>query len=292
MATSKDCITQSYNLIDNEMILCENNKGKYITSNYLQFGDYDDSSDVHRSNVAYIEENYTKNRYHVVYGYYSFRKVYLKNTDINAELIVSLDDCMIINDDYYYQWQSDNAYEQFMESSISDFPVIEKALNLIDSDLDWTLSDKIYDCLHYFSELWNGGQSYYWSGNCYYYTMMEDRYSTDDNVLLVHEWLIDNGVYSKYNHDELPLQLSPIIDRLYKDSLKSGETYIYCLQLQSYHDVMLHHGGSDYMNTHEYPFQEIEIDYLTTKKDITSLLIYTYDSICESNYEQLDISPI
>jgi hypothetical protein len=185
MTTARKCITTSYNLVDSEMVECPNNKGKYITSDYLSYGDYDNSTDVHRSNVEYITENYTSNRYYTVIGGYGYTHVYLKNTDINAELITNLDEYCVIDDDYYYQWQSLNAKNQFNDSLVIDYPVISAALNLINPDTDWNVSDKIYDCLHHFSELWNGGETYHWDGNCYWFPLMHDKYNTDENVYIL-----------------------------------------------------------------------------------------------------------
>jgi hypothetical protein len=51
-------------------------------------------------------------------------------------------------------------------------------------------------------------------------------------------------------------------------------------------------GSSDYMTTHEFPFQEIEIERKMTKHDIIELVKYTYHSICDSMYEQLDVIPV
>jgi hypothetical protein len=67
--------------------------------------------------------------------------------------------------------------------------------------------------------------------------------------------------------------------------------YTYCLQLTSYDDLYVYSGDSDYMQTHEYPFLEFEIDKNITLESITDILKYTYDTICDYGYEQLAFIP-
>jgi hypothetical protein len=197
MATAKDSISTSYNLIDGKMVECPKNKGKYITSIMLHSCDYSGSTDVHLANIQYILDNFAINRYHQINYAYDGTEIYLKNTEVNAELICSLDDYSCIDDAYYYKFQSELVYEQFKNSTVDDYPVINKALLLIDSDIDWTISNKIFDCIHHFSDLWNCGETYYYSGDSYYFPLMHERYATDENIKLVYEWLMENAVYQK-----------------------------------------------------------------------------------------------
>lgn len=283
----------SYNLIDGSMIECPKNKGKYITHGYLSYSDYSNATNVHRSNVDYIIENYATNRYYVITYAYNGCEIYLKNTALNRELIDNLYEYPIINDEYYYQWQTIHAKEQFLESCVNEYPVIAAALDRIDSDTDWTISNKIYKCVEYFSQLWYACV-YEWSGDRYYFSLEREKYNTTENVDLVYQWFIDNGVYEKMDASTLQYNILPIVNRLYTNSqsLSKAETYIYTLQLQSYHQIVLHSGSSDYMTDHTYPLVEIELDPKMTKQSIAELVKYTYNTIAEDSYEQLDILPI
>lgn len=287
MATFNESISESYNLIDGKMKLCPKNKGKYITSDYLSYGDYDNSTDVQRANVAYIIDNYATNRYHLVIGGYGYNQIYLKNTTINAESICSLADSALIDDEYYYQYQSDNARYQFMDSTMSDYPVIYKALMLIDEDVTWEPSEKLYTALHHFSELWNGGETYYCeagSGGNYYYSLMDDKYATGRNVTEVYEYIRENGIYSPIAKDSL--LFNTIIDKIYDETrVNSG---IYCLVLCSYRDINLVSGGIDYLTSHIDPALEMTIDANMSKVSIQSILHETYYNICEYASNDLD----
>jgi hypothetical protein len=285
MTTAKESISTSYNLIDGKMEVCPKNKGKYITSDFLSYGDYDNSTDVQRANVAYIQDNYATNRYHLVIGAYGYTQIYLKNTVINAELICSLDQYCVINDDYYYEYQSDNARSQFMDSSIKDYPVIYKALMLIDEDQSWEPSEKLYTALHHFSNEWNGGETYYCeSGGNYYYPLMNDKYDTDDNVLLVYEYLHDNGIYTPIAKDSL--LFNPIIDTIYNETRR--DSAIYCLVLYSYNNISLVGGGIDYLTSHKDPALELTIDANMSKSAIQAIIHETYYNICEYASNDLD----
>jgi hypothetical protein len=266
--------------------------GKYITHKYLAYGDYDNSCSVERANVDYIIDNYAKNRYVKIIGSYGYTQIYLKNTKLNRELIENLDRYPSIDDDYLYQWESSNSLDQFLESNLSDYPVIYQALEKIDPDLDWTPSPELYNCIIHFSAIWFGGEVYIFQGARFYFNLEKTEIATVENINTVYDYLLDNPIYSQLDKTSLINNTQSIIDRLYKDSQTADQPYYYCLQLQSYSFLTLFGGSSDYMSSHYYPFQEIIIDPKTTKRDIIELLYHTYTMICDDNYEQLDKLPV
>lgn len=181
MATATESIETSYNYIDNEMVECPKNKGKYITSDFLQFGDYDNSGSIQRANVAYILENYASNRYVHVTGHYYFEAIYLKNTSVNAELICALAEYPVIDDEYHSQWEYDNSKEQFLDTDLNELKVIYSALTEYYSDTNVDVSD--IKSSEYFWELYlelcnefNGGFAYHFENSN---AVFSSNYSND-----------------------------------------------------------------------------------------------------------------
>jgi hypothetical protein len=311
MATARESITESYNLREyikefggESMELCPNNKGRYITCKYLSYGDYDNSGSVERSNVAYIIENYAKNRYYEVIGAYGYTQIYLKNTEINAELICALDDYPCIDDEYHAEWEYTNAKAQFIDSTLDECEPIYNALEQYysDSDTDVDISD--IDNSDYFWNLYmllcedhcdNG--YYFESGGAVVLTLKSGNADTLQCCL---DYFNDNPMFTKLIGDELILELSQHATHILAEFTKghigmpvpqSDNYIICCLCLHSYTSTTLYYGGADYMSSHLDPFEEIEIDACSTFDDVMSQLVWAYDSICESSYEQLDKIP-
>ena len=264
--------------------------GKYITHKYLAYGDYDNSCSVERSNVQYIIDNYAKNRYVEIIGIFGYTQIYLKNTKLNRELIENLDRYPCIDDEYLSHWESKNSLDQFLDSNLTDYPVIFQALEKIDPDLAWTPSPELYNCIIHFSNIWFG-ESYIHEGSSFYFNLEKTELATAENIKRVYDYLLDNPIYSPIDKISVINNNQSIIDRLYTESKTAKEPYYYCLQLQSYSCLVLFGGSSDYMTTHNYPFAELIIDPKTSKRDIIELLYHTYTMICEYNYEQLDKLP-
>jgi hypothetical protein len=279
MALATQSITKSFNLVDGKMIQCPKNKGKWITSDMLCYGDYDNSTDIQRANVAYILEHYASNRYHECHYGFGAHQIFLKYTELNSALICDLEDYPVICDSYYYEWQVLHSTEHFYESSISDYPVIHQALHRLHQDTDWTVSQNILQAIKHFSELWCGGEMYHWSGSSYYFTLQNNEYATEQTINEVVLYFINTPPYSK--HDLNP----DTITESFCDPV-SGE---YTVVVQNYNNIQLLYGGADYMSSHEYPFQVITIE---VGDDVAEIIREAYDEIVEYNYEFLDYSPI
>lgn len=146
-------VNKSYNLIDGTMQLCPKNKGKYITHTSLAYGDYDNSCSVERANVAYIQENYASNRYHLVTSGWGYNHIYLKNTKLNVELINSLAEYPSIDDEYLSDWESQQAEDQFLDTNLDEFTPIYKALEQFYTDKDVDITQ--ISNSNYFWQLYN-----------------------------------------------------------------------------------------------------------------------------------------
>jgi hypothetical protein len=277
MTTTIESVTESYNLAEGKMKICPNNKGKWITSPTLTYGDYDFSSDVPRANVNYILEKYASNRYHLVSGGWSYTQLYLKRTTINADFLFNLEEYHVICDTYYYNWQDIHSTQYYFESIVSYYPVIHQALQRLHEDTNWTVSENILQALHYFSELWCGGETYYWSGSSYYFTLESNIYATPENIDEVVLYFIDNPPYSKND-----LQLITLTNCICSP-VEPGE---YTVVVQNYNSIELLCGG---MSDYKYPFQKVTIE---VGDDVATIIREAYSEIVEYNHEFLDYSPI
>jgi hypothetical protein len=288
MATAQESITESYNLIDGKMEVCPKNKGKYITHNYLSYGDYDNSGSVERSNVTYIIENYASNRYHLVVGWWGYNHIYLKNTAINAELICGLSEYASIDDDYLYKWEETEAKKQFLDNSLSNYKELYKALEL-HFENDPTIDPSMIENSEYFWELFSiirlEFDTYYHFENsvCVF---RSNNYDKDQVINLCLEYYAQNAVIKPLSGDELLNKLSPIAYRLMYNS--KNEDVIYTMVVYTYTCIDCLAGSSDYLFDHTYPFYEIEIDKSSSYETILSSLIASYEHICDYAYEQLD----
>ena len=290
-------ITESYNLIDGTteyrkdyMELCPKNKGKYITHNSLSYGDYDNSGSVERSNVAYITENYAVNRYYEVIGAYGYTQIYLKNTAINAELICALSDYPVIDDQYHSKWEYDNAKQKFLELSLNELAVVYKALAVVYDGTDTDISDienseYFWDMCYCSNTIDSGNSEYFFQNDNAVFRLTNN----DTEVSNIVEYFTDNPMFSKATGKQLDTLLISLADRIAND-IRSSDT-IYCMIVNSYTDIDLVAGSSDYLSSHLVPYQEIEIDANSTIDDIMSQLKYCYDSICEYSHEYLDKIP-
>jgi hypothetical protein len=268
-------------------------KGNYISHDLLSFGDFDNSTDVQRANVAYIVENYAKNRYTVETGSYGYNQLYLKNTKINRVLIDSLDQYPLINDEYYYEYQEKHAKAYFNEHlDVADFPLLANVLYQFSDDTEWKLSDNIYTALQNVSN--DLSLDFFVScADTYYFSLQKDIYNTVENQNKLVGYLVDSGIYSRQTGNDLLQNIEPIVDTIYKDitSDKTIKEFSYCLQLYSYNEIVLRTGSIDYMLDLSIPTQELTVSKYDSKKSIISNIICVYDNLCEYNYEQLDLIP-
>lgn len=293
MATANECIKESYNYIDGKMAECPKNKGKYITCSALSYGDYDSSCSVERANVQYILDNYASNRYIQIVGGYGFNHIYLKNTKVNAELICSLSEYPSIDDEYLSDWEYQHAKEQFLDTDLKEIPVLYDALvehykdtNVNVDDIDnseyfWNLYDKIS------SEF--GQQAYYFENDNAVFCFTATKWHTEEINQNIQEYLRLIPPFKQMIGTLLIESLDWIVEGI--ESITKTQNIIGCLCLHSYTDLNWYVGGSDYMESHEFPFQEVEIDKNTSKQSITDILIQTYNLICDDSYEQLDMIP-